>query len=72
MFTIEEINANLVAWKMASQALANSKEYEIDGRKLKRADAEEVLSMIKFWANEKAKKERGGGIKTQRALIRDL
>ena len=72
--TLEQAQAHLAAWMQADLALTQSKEYEIDGRRLKREDAEEVRANIKFWADlcTKLQPNARQGLRVQRALIRDL
>jgi len=71
-WTLSEAKNHLSAWMAADLALSQSKEYEIDGRKLKRSDAEEVRGQIKFWSQIASKLQNGGGIRTARAIPRDL
>lgn len=41
---------HLDAWEAASLAIATGKQYTIGNRQLTRSDAEEVRSMITYWA----------------------
>jgi Family of unknown function (DUF6148) len=55
--TLEQAQAQLDAWLLASAAVANSQSYEIDTgsagrRKLERADAAEIRQQIAFWQNK--------------------
>jgi hypothetical protein len=72
--TLEQAQTHLAAWMQADLSLTQSKEYEIDGRKLKREDAEEVRANIKFWADlcQKLQPNARTGLIVQRAVIRDL
>lgn len=42
----------LKMWKYASVALASGESYQINGRTLSRANAEEVRQMIQFWQEQ--------------------
>jgi hypothetical protein len=51
--TLAQAQAQLDAWLAASTAVAANQEYEIDSgnvrRRLKRADAAEILAQITYW-----------------------
>lgn len=47
--TLEQAEAQLASWLAASTAVAAGQSYEIAGRKLTRADAEQVKEMISYW-----------------------
>jgi hypothetical protein len=47
--TLAQAEAQLTLWIAASAAVASGQEYTIGDRTLRRADAGEVLSQIKFW-----------------------
>lgn len=60
MITKEQAQAQLDAWLAASLAVARNQSYEIDGRKLTRADAGEIRKQIEFWELRLAKARNGG------------
>lgn len=47
--TLQQARTSLSRWIAASEAVASNQSYEIDGRKLTRANAKEVREMISFW-----------------------
>lgn len=47
-------------WLEADEAVANNQSYEIDGRKLTRADADAITEKIKFYQRRIARTQRGG------------
>jgi uncharacterized protein DUF6148 len=53
--TLAQAEAKLTLWMAANDAVAAGQEYEIDtgsgSRRLKRTDASEILTQIKFWDN---------------------
>jgi hypothetical protein len=57
--TQAQCQSQLDAWLAASAACALNQSYEIGTRKLTRADAAEIQSMIKYWQNELIKAETG-------------
>lgn len=60
MITVEQAQAALAAWYAASLAVAKSQSYEIEGRKLTRADAAEIRKQITFWEGKLAAARNGG------------
>ncbi|MGE8365996.1 DUF6148 family protein [Cupriavidus sp.] len=60
MITVEQAQAALAAWYAASLAVAKSQSYEIEGRKLTRADAAEIRKQITFWEGKLAASRNGG------------
>ncbi|KDP84699.1 hypothetical protein CF70_017940 [Cupriavidus sp. SK-3] len=60
MITVEQAQAALAAWYAASLAVAKSQSYEIEGRKLTRADAAEIRQQITFWEGKLAAARNGG------------
>lgn len=51
--TLTTAQAQLDAWIAASTAVATSgQEYWINGRKLTRADAEQIRQMIDYWSSK--------------------
>ena len=55
----------------AELRILDGQEYEIGGRKLKRADLEEVQKGIAMWENVVGKLQRGG-IRVKRAIPLDI
>jgi len=47
--TLEQAEAQLSAYLAASLKVAQGQEYEIGGRKLKRADLNYINEQIKYW-----------------------
>jgi len=47
--TLTQAQAQLDAWLAASLAVAQAQSYEIAGRRLTRADAEEIRKNIEHW-----------------------
>lgn len=52
--TLLQAQAQLDAWLAASLAVAQAQSYEIAGRKLTRADAQQINQQIKYWASQVA------------------
>lgn len=50
--TLAQAQAQLEAWLAASTAVAKSQSYEIDGRKLTRANAAEIRNSIDYWSGK--------------------
>lgn len=50
--TLAQAQAQLDAWLAASTAVAKSQSYEIDGRKLTRANAGEIRQSIDYWNSQ--------------------
>ena len=48
--SLADAKAQRDAWILASAALRDSQGYEINGRKLTRANLAEVLTMIDYWS----------------------
>lgn len=75
--TLEQAQAQLDSWLAASTAVASSQSYEIETgngrRKLTRADAEMVLSQVKYWQNmvNVLTASSAGGRKRTRYIIPD-
>jgi hypothetical protein len=69
--TLALAQQNLDAWLAASAAVARNQSYEIDGRRLMRADAAEIRNQIEFW-DRKVKELTpiaGGGQRRVRYLV---
>ena len=47
--TLAQAETNLAAWLAASEAVAASQSYSIEGRSLTRANAAEIREQIDFW-----------------------
>lgn len=58
--TLEQAESKLSAWMAADDAVANSQEYYIGGRRLRRADAAEIRANIDYWESKVSKLSRGG------------
>lgn len=58
--TLEQAEAQLALWIAASSAVASSQSYEINGRKLTRADAATIRENIDYW-DAKVQKLASGG-----------
>lgn len=50
--TLAQAEAQLALWLAASQAVAASQSYSIEGRSLTRANAAEIRQQIEFWDNK--------------------
>ncbi len=62
--TLEQAQAQLLAWLSASQAVSQGQAYSIatdsGSRSLTRAHAQEILAQIKFWELQVKRLSRGG------------
>jgi hypothetical protein len=47
--TLAQAEAQLAVWIAADAAVASGQEYEIAGRRLKRANAAEITGKIEYW-----------------------
>ncbi len=47
-----QAETNLTAWLAASEAVALNQSYTIGDRTLTRANAQQIMAMIKFWNGE--------------------
>jgi hypothetical protein len=65
--TQTQAQAQLDAWLAASLAVAQGQEYEIAGRRLKRADAREIREQVRFWEG-RVKRLAGGGMRVYGAV----
>ena len=50
--TQAQAETNLTAWVDASEAVASNQSYTIGDRTLTRANAQHIMSMVKFWNGE--------------------
>ncbi len=60
MITVAQAQSQLDAWLAASSAVARSQSYEIEGRKLTRADAGEIRRQINYWEGKLHAARNGG------------
>ncbi len=58
--TLAQAQAKLTLWLEADDAVANSQEYSIAGRKLTRADARMIRENIDYWEKKVLRLGRGG------------
>lgn len=58
--TLAQAEAQLTLWLAASEAVATSQSYDMDGRKLTRADAREIRESVVFWDKQVKRLTRGG------------
>ena len=59
--TQAQAETNLTAWVAASEAVASNQSYTIGDRTLTRANAQHILTMIKFWDGEVQRLSRTRG-----------
>lgn len=50
--TLAQATAKLAEWMAADTAVAGGQEYSINGRSLRRSDAQEIRNNIKFWNDQ--------------------
>lgn len=66
----------LKLWLEAEEAIATGQSYQIDDRRLTRADLNDVRKEIEFWegklAAAEAEEQHGGRNRAYRAVIRDV
>lgn len=69
---LEKALAKLALWEGAEDALATGQSYEIDGRKLTRANGEFIRERINYYQNEvdRLRAGRGCGPRRTRAVPR--
>lgn len=60
MITAAQAQSQLDAWLAASLAVARNQSYEIEGRKLTRADAAEIRKQIDYWEVRISAAKNGG------------
>jgi hypothetical protein len=72
--TLVEAREKLVLWQGAEDAIATGAEYEIGGRRLRRADLAETHRMVLYYRGEVARIQRGGraGGRVKRIIARDI
>lgn len=58
--TLAQAQAQLDTWLAASTTVASGQEYEIGGRRLKRADAKEIRESVIFWERHVQRLSGGG------------
>ena len=61
--SLAQAQTQLNLWLEADAAVSRGQEYSIDGKTLKRADAQVITTKIDYWKNEVRKAQQGGGIK---------
>lgn len=67
--TLTQAEAQLTAWLNASSAVATGQAYEIDGRKLTRADADSIQRQITYWQGQVARLSRSrSGIRIRQGV----
>ena len=59
--TQTQAETNLTAWIAASEAVALNQSYTIGDRTLTRANAQQIMEMIKFWNGEVLRLSRTRG-----------
>lgn len=59
-FSVEMCTKKLELWLGAEEAIALAQEYEVEGRKIRRADLNEVQKMIEIWEKRLNKAKSGG------------
>lgn len=62
-FSVEMCTKKLEIWLKAEEAVALAQEYEVEGRKIRRADLDEVQKMIELW-EKRLNKAKLGGVST--------
>ncbi len=58
--TLERAEKHLDMWLAAEESVARNQSYEMDGRKLTRADAGEISRMVTIWNNRVIRLSKGG------------
>jgi hypothetical protein len=58
--SLAQAEAQLAAWLDASLKVASNQSYEIDGRRLTRADAGEIRTQVDYWDRKVKSLARGG------------
>jgi len=58
--TLAQAEAKLTTWLAADDAVANSQEYYIGSRRMRKADAAEIRANIDYWEEKVNKLSRGG------------
>ena len=70
---IDEIRAHLAKWEAASDAIAKSKSYTIDGLVYTRQDADKIRDMLDYWTRRLAGALRlAHGVSVQQGTTRDM
>ena len=59
-FSVEMCAKKLEMWLGAEEAIALAQEYEVEGRKIRKADLSEVQKMIELWEKRLIKAKLGG------------
>jgi hypothetical protein len=63
--TLDQAQAKLALWMAADDAVASGQAYEIQGRKLTRANAREISDQIEKWNQWVVRLSRGGGCRVR-------
>ena len=66
--TFEQAESQLALWLAASAAVAGNQSYEIAGRRLTRANAQDIQNKIDFW-DRKCRVLSGGGSSRIRTIV---
>ena len=61
IWTIDELEEQIAAWKAALRAVSKGHSYSIEGRTVTRADTEEIRKTLRFLEGEKVKLQTGSG-----------
>ncbi|MCE5200552.1 MAG: DUF6148 family protein [Armatimonadota bacterium] len=71
---LQKARRKLALWEAAEDAIAGSQEYQIDGRRLTRANLNEVQRMVHYYENKVARLAagRGPGGRVRRIIPQDL
>lgn len=76
VYSKEFCRRKLKLWLEAEEAIATGQSYQIDDRRLTRADLYDVRKEIEFWEGKlaavEAEEQRGGRNRAYRAVIRDM
>lgn len=76
VYSKEFCRRKLELWLEAEEAVATGQSYQIDDRRLTRADLYDVRKEVEFWegklAAAEAEEQHGGRNRAYRAVIRDV
>jgi hypothetical protein len=70
-WTLQEAQNHLNIWLAAEVAVATGQSYQINGRRLDRANLYQIREQIKFWSCEVEKIKSGGKRRVFRITPRD-
>ncbi len=71
VWALQEAQNHLNIWLQAEIAVATGQSYQINGRRLDRANLYQIREQIKFWKREVEKIKSGGKRKAFRITPRD-